>query len=513
MTAPQAPKTYGDEHKTVDEIAAMSDGERQQYLDQRISPQERDAYLHDSENAKYADMPWFGRIIADAKAGEESKKYSQQSAQQATSADTQYVTGLSPSNTNYKAIDHAELQGYVDNGLNAGQIGTMSNGYHDMAGAFDRIANAFNDAVNKSQSKWEGDAADSARGFFTSMQQWADGNAQNARLASEVTYQQSTAAQTAKNSMPAPVPFSWADEMKSWASNPNPFTIVDQIQQSQQKAQQSAQAHDQAAQVMSTYDNSLYSAASKQPVFAEPPKFAPPGSVGTGELSGNIGTTQPSGYNDPSGRGGGDRSGFSVPGGGSSAGSVTGALGGAGGSPLGTGAMTGSTRIPRNDTRAQGYQPSNNFNPLSPTSANNGPNPLTTGGMPPMMPPMMGGGGMGDDSYSGSGKGLGRGGGLGPGGGSGTGSAAGSGSAAGEGARTGIRAGGAGAAEAAGAAGAGSRGGAAGGRGASGMGGMGRGRGEGGEDEEHQRPSWLVEADPDEVFGTSERTAPPVIGE
>jgi len=43
---------------------------------------------------------------------------------------------------------------------------------------------------------------------------------------------------------------------------------------------------------------------------------------------------------------------------------------------------------------------------------------------------------------------------------------------------------------------------------------MGRGgKGEGSEDEEHQRPSWLVEADPDDVFGTSERTAPPVIGE
>ncbi len=37
--------------------------------------------------------------------------------------------------------------------------------------------------------------------------------------------------------------------------------------------------------------------------------------------------------------------------------------------------------------------------------------------------------------------------------------------------------------------------------------------GQGGEDEEHQRPSYLVEADPDDLFGTEERTAPPVIGE
>jgi len=41
---------------------------------------------------------------------------------------------------------------------------------------------------------------------------------------------------------------------------------------------------------------------------------------------------------------------------------------------------------------------------------------------------------------------------------------------------------------------------------------MGAGRGEGGEDEERQRPSYLVEPDPDSMFGTDEMTAPPVIG-
>jgi hypothetical protein len=58
------------------------------------------------------------------------------------------------------------------------------------------------------------------------------------------------------------------------------------------------------------------------------------------------------------------------------------------------------------------------------------------------------------------------------------------------------------------------RGGAgAGGRGAGGMMPMGGQRGEGEEDGEHQRPSFLVEGDPDAVFGTDQATAPPVIGE
>ncbi len=44
------------------------------------------------------------------------------------------------------------------------------------------------------------------------------------------------------------------------------------------------------------------------------------------------------------------------------------------------------------------------------------------------------------------------------------------------------------------------------------MGAGGRG-GEREEDDEHQRPDYLIEADPDAIFGTDQRTSPPVIGE
>jgi len=45
-----------------------------------------------------------------------------------------------------------------------------------------------------------------------------------------------------------------------------------------------------------------------------------------------------------------------------------------------------------------------------------------------------------------------------------------------------------------------------------GMGGMGGAGAQGAEDEEHQRASFLIEADPDEAFGANVATAPPVIG-
>lgn len=57
---------------------------------------------------------------------------------------------------------------------------------------------------------------------------------------------------------------------------------------------------------------------------------------------------------------------------------------------------------------------------------------------------------------------------------------------------------------------AGARGGAA---GTGAMGALGAGRGQGGEDKEHERKSFLREPDPEAIFGTDEVTAPPVIGE
>jgi hypothetical protein len=60
----------------------------------------------------------------------------------------------------------------------------------------------------------------------------------------------------------------------------------------------------------------------------------------------------------------------------------------------------------------------------------------------------------------------------------------------------------------------GAGGGKAGRPGPGGMGsGMGGKKGEGAEDAEHQRASYLVEADPESIFGSDARTAPPVIGE
>lgn len=193
----------------------------------------------------------------------------------------------------------------------------------------------------------------------------------------------------------------------------------------------------------------------------------------------------------PGGGGGGygipDGGGYDIPGGGGD--NRPGAhVPGAGGYPLG--------QIPEWDdsTSASGYKPGSI--PAADLSRGGG-----GGGFTPGVAGSIGGGGGFGPGGTGSVGGFGPGGsgGFGPGSGSVT---PGAGSGTGAGGQGGAGRGGA-------------VGGGAGARGMGGMGGMmgGGGRGgQGGGDEEHQN-KFLVEEDPNSLFGSDELTAPPVIGE
>ncbi|HVV12709.1 PPE domain-containing protein [Amycolatopsis sp.] len=435
-----------------------------------------------------------GQMTADQQRSQQTRQLGQ---------NVEYRTGLSPSGTDYMGFDHAALKDMVQT-VNPSQVTGVSTAWNQLANAMATFGQQLGQAATKSGATWKGDAAESAYNFVSGLGTWSDQSGQAAQLAADQVYNQSSAAETAKNTMPDPIPFSWTDEMKSWATS-NPLDIVDNVNASFQKQQQSQDAHDQAAQVMSSYDSNLYTAASKAPAFTPPPTFTGPGSSSVHEVGNSIDGTGTAGYTGPTSSNVGT-TGHTGSLAGSAAGnsshSISGDLTGLPGptTPPRSGAKTGSV----GNTSAQGYRPSsnNNYNSSSTSGlANTGLGAM--GGMP--MGAMGGGfGGADGDEYSSK---VGRGGsGFGPGGSS-SGSAASSGSAGGQ---SGARAGGAGAAESA-AGGSGRSAGAAGRSGASGMGHGGKGKGE--EDEEHQRPSWLIEPDPDDVFGTSERTAPPVIGE
>ncbi|SDZ40692.1 hypothetical protein SAMN05421504_11566 [Amycolatopsis xylanica] len=460
-----------------------------------MAPAERDAYLQRKAAEGVAEDSWMFDIIAQIKANAAARKQSQavgdaNERAATTGHDVQYVQGLQPSDANYRGNDHTQLKAFLDSNLDVEQVSNVSTAYHQVHKAFEDFSKTMTQAVNASKGEWEGSSADSAHGYFTSLAKWSDANSQNAKLASETLYDQGTAASNAKNQMPNPIPFNWNDEFKDWVTS-NPFNMGENIDKSIQKQKDSQAAHEEAAGVMSKYDNELYQSASKQPAFAEPPKFG----EGTG-TSGDTGKdTGRSGDSSSS-------SGFNTGNSGNTGSSYTpGATPSAPPPVHGPGATTGAGQVAGATSASSFVPPTQNPNP--------GPNPNQNQNMMPMAPPMMGGGSFGpggDNEYNSK---TGRGGGFGPGSGSSSGAGAqGAGNSSGA-----ARPGGVGAAESAAGRGLGGPG-AAGRGGPAGMGGMGRGQGgKGEEDQEHQRPTYLVEGDPDDVFGSNARTAPPVIGE
>ncbi|MGW9308880.1 hypothetical protein ACWGPQ_12810 [Saccharomonospora azurea] len=456
-------------------------------------------YSYAKAKAMAGDSSWIGKVGSLAVGTAEAAQASAERDKRLSTYDVEYREGPGASDSDYLGHDHQTLKSFVDP-INAENVSVYADTYHDLHKLFERLSDEMREAVGKSKQGWEGDAADSAHGYFTSLSDWSEGNSQNAQMASDIIANESSAASTAKNSMPEPIPFNMEQEMDSWGWNP--FTFQDQVDQTIQKFQESQAKHEEAAQVMTKYDFELQEAGNKQPVFAEPPKFN--GASGSGDTSpsGVISINEPrtstSGFTGgPAGSGGG-----SVPTGG---GPVNVPSSPSGSVPhLAPGVNTGVR--PPNTTRPSGWAPGGRSPNMPPPGQRNNRSQFGPGGGG-IGPMPMGGGGFGPGGPGGGGGRLP--GGFGPGGGAGAGGAAGPGAGAASGAKP-----------MGGPMGAGPGGGAAPGAAAAARGGgmgapMGAGGGkggQGGEDAEHQRPTYLVEADPDDVFGTSQRTAPPVIG-
>ncbi len=436
---------------------------------------------------------------------------------------------VSAGDPNYAAQDSPALYTAV-HAANKGQIADVANSWNNIGNNMVTITSTLNDAAKTATSGWEGDAANAAMQFHTQVATWANNAAAGAQVTAANVSDQATAVSGAQSNMPQPYTYTYTQALQDVANAPDPAAAVPQAQANLNKA---AENHNQSVQVASTYHSSLESASQQMPALAPTPSFSNNlGNTGTSTGSSNGTGTSGSG-------GGGGGGGYtphlsgvgSVGGGGGGGGSLGGGghftpppNSGTGGTGGGSGSGGGQGDGGNNGLNTQGYggPPPPGGYPGGPGGYPGGNGPGGGNGMPiGGMPPMGGFGPGGGDTHStsggyggpgggrsfgggGSGGGYGRGG-FGPGGGSG---ASGSG-ASGSGARS---AAGAQAAEESAL-----ESGAAGARGASGAaaGGMGAGRGTGGRgqgDSEHKRASYLVEADPDSIFGTDERTAPPVIG-
>ncbi|MFC4854425.1 hypothetical protein [Actinophytocola glycyrrhizae] len=350
----------------------------------------------------------------------------------------------------------------------------LGRAFNDGGNSLAEAANALFEAVNALDGAWSGVAADSAKSALSPLAQAAGVAGQTAQLMGVQMSQQSVAATEVKK-LPPPKEFNQQQSLDAMVAG-GPLAM-----QADLKAQKDAADAVKREQIsyLNAYTQALSAVDEQTPSFVPPKERIGGGGGDAGGYSG--GTVSIPGTNDPS-----------LYNRGTHTGAPTGAyVGGAG--PNGEqGGFFGND----GQTDQSGYAPvpsglgtgSSGYNPgptAPPTSFGPGGGP---GGVPSSSVPGAGAGGFGA--------------GFGSFGGGAGGAGAGAGAGAGNTGATGPKGAGPGGMTT-----------APGGRGgAGGMAGAPRGKGEREDDQEHDRPAYLVEGDPESTFGNDQLTAPAVIG-
>jgi hypothetical protein len=396
---------------------------------------------------------------------------------------------------NYLNFPHPALHSMVNTGADAGSVGQVGDTWIEIGNDLTGFQSDISAALARSETTWTGPAAEQARQSVAGLGNKVAGTGQAAQLTGIATHQQSQAVADARTHMPEVPAVSYNPQTSQQQAQTTTDPIAHALLPTQDAAAASTQtqAHQQAAHVVRTLDTTLAQSSATLPSYS--PSAASKGAsasapvalpgVGTTSATHHYGSTTPR--------------------------STTGGGGGSSYAPgnAGTPSYPGQAMPGQPDpgqTGISGFDPTGggegNGWTGSPSTGPSGPSGGGTTG---------GGGGLGLVGFGGPGYGGGSGGNAGGsyGGGSSGGFGSGGSSAGSGGGRSGVGPGAAAAEEEAM-----SRG-AAGARGTSGMSGMGAGarKGKGGEDTEHERPSYLIEPDPDSIFGADQMTIKPVIGE
>lgn len=400
----------------------------------------------------------------------------------------------------YIGIPHQQLHDSVNNGVDPGAIGEIGDIWTQIGNELATFNDDVAAAIGDSETNWTGKAGDGARQALATMGNRAGETGTAAQLAGTLFTQQSRALSDAKNNVPPPPaqPYDAAASRERLMSITDPIQFVQQAAADKAAFQQQQADHEQAARAVETYDRTVAQTAAAQPAFAPEPPAPPkePSDPGRPPIAPNPGFTGQG--NTPPPRVGNDTTNTSWTAPQTTGNNTTNPSGlnnnlGSNGLPLGN--QGGNNQLGGNtNLNLGGPLPGPNSGSRS---AQGGPGGRAGSG-PTGRGGISGTGGTGGGRLPGGSAALGNPNtvkGFGPGGSAGV--MPGSESAAGRGG-----------AAAGGAAG---RGGAGGGA----MGGIGAGaaKGQGDEDIERTSPSYLLEPDPDEIFGNDTLVAPPVLGE
>ncbi|MGA6166110.1 hypothetical protein [Amycolatopsis magusensis] len=195
---------------------------------------------------------------------------------QALTRDQTFREGLEVSDQDYLGHQHDALYAMAHSG-NGELIDAKGRVLAETRDALKTLSDDLTAAVNNEQALWQGEGAAQVHGFVKQSADWVDSTAHGVDLASNRYSQQSAAVVNAQNSMPEPLPFNQAEEMakaqQAFQSGGFDASMqgVKALEEMSAKQEASQAAHQQAAQVMHTMDNTLYETGSTQPSFAAPP--------------------------------------------------------------------------------------------------------------------------------------------------------------------------------------------------------------------------------------------------
>ncbi|NYI87462.1 hypothetical protein HNR02_000785 [Amycolatopsis endophytica] len=209
--------------------------------------------------------------------GQAASAYSTASAQKYTqklqSEGGGYRDGLSPTNVDYRRVPHEQLATMVQDGASPEEVDEQGIIVNDLGNAFGEMASTLRQGVAKEQAGWQGGGASSALGYFGTLATWADGSRDSAYLSSNRYSQTSAALSDARNKMPEPAGRSVDDTL---AAAQKQFTSGDwegasaTLDDMENQAALQQQAQQQAAAVLAQRDVMLHSGGSTQPVYTTP---------------------------------------------------------------------------------------------------------------------------------------------------------------------------------------------------------------------------------------------------
>lgn len=185
-----------------------------------------------------------------------------------------YRSGLSPSDVRYQGTPHEQLISLVNDGVDPNDVDEKGTLVNDVGNLLKEMSTTLRQAVTKEQAGWQGAGADAAFTYLGNVAKWADSAGDAAYLTSNRFSQTSAAIATAQRTMPPPAGRSVTQSMQlanQQLTSGNFFDGLATLKDAPAQAAAQYAAQQEAARVVTSRDQTLYSAGSTQPVYAPPP--------------------------------------------------------------------------------------------------------------------------------------------------------------------------------------------------------------------------------------------------